>query len=434
MLKELRMHLTLICSTITGLILCVICLIALQISETSIDKSNRMTFENQFQTITYQLQTYQNLKISWLAQLESSNKLIIYIEDNAQPLFFKGSWTPITPRDELIQKAHQIAFEDYQFDINPPHASKLNVSKQFFKLQGNLGEYYRVGLALIPSSKGCLSLTLLQDMSNQETSILYTRILFITISLIGILLLSLFSYWFAGRAILPITINQQKQVQFIAAASHELKSPLAVIQSSNSVIKSHGYLDDHPFTMQIEKECKRMARLVDDLLLLATADAKTWSIRKKNVDLDILLIEMLDTFIPLANGKNQKLHLNLPEYTLPPVLCDDERILQAITILLDNALHYVQEGGTITIDLSMRSDTCIIKVIDNGPGIPPSHASHIFDRFYRVDASRKDKNHYGLGLSIAKEIIHLHNGKLGFSPTPGGGCTFIIELPLLKKS
>lgn len=434
MLKELRMHLTLICSTITGLILCVICLIALQISETNIDKSNRMTFENQFQTITYQLQTYQNLKISWLAQLESSNKLIIYIEDNAQPLFFKGSWTPITPRDELIQKAHQIAFEDYQFDINPPHASKLNVSKQFFKLQGNLGEYYRVGLALIPSSKGCLSLTLLQDMSNQETSILYTRILFITISLIGILLLSLFSYWFAGRAILPITINQQKQVQFIAAASHELKSPLAVIQSSNSVIKSHDYLDDHPFTMQIEKECKRMARLVDDLLLLATADAKTWSIRKKNVDLDILLIEMLDTFIPLANGKNQKLHLNLPEYTLPPVLCDDERILQAITILLDNALHYVQEGGNITIDLSMRSDTCIIKVIDNGPGIPPSHASHIFDRFYRVDASRKDKNHYGLGLSIAQEIIHLHNGKLGFSPTPGGGCTFIIELPLLKKS
>lgn len=252
--------------------------------------------------------------------------------------------------------------------------------------------------------------------------------------MIGILLLSLFSYWFAGRAILPITINQQKQVQFIAAASHELKSPLAVIQGSNSVIKSHDYLDDHPFTMQIEKECKRMARLVDDLLLLATADAKTWSIRKKNVDLDILLIEMLDTFIPLANGKNQKLHLNLPEYTLPPVLCDDERILQAITILLDNALHYVQEGGTITIDLSMRSDTCIIKVIDNGPGIPPSHASHIFDRFYRVDASRKDKNHYGLGLSIAKEIIHLHNGKLDFSPTPGGGCTFIIELPLLKKS
>ncbi|MDY3369500.1 HAMP domain-containing sensor histidine kinase [Zhenhengia yiwuensis] len=429
MLKELRIQLTLICSTITGLILCVICLIALQISETNINKSNRIAFENQLQTITYQLQTYQNIKTSWLAQLEASNKLIISIEDNTHPLFFKGSWTPITPRDTLIQKAHQTALEDYQFDIDTPPTSRLSISKQFFKIQGDEGEYYRVGVALIPSYKGSFSLTLLQDMSIEKASIIYTRILFITISLMGILLLSLFSYWFAGRAILPITINQQKQVQFIAAASHELKSPLAVIQSNTSVIKSHGHLDNQPFIMQIEKECKRMARLVDDLLLLATADAKTWSIRKKPVELDTLLIEMLDTFIPLANGKRQRLNLNLPEYTLPPVLCDDERILQAITILLDNALHYVQEGGTITIDLSMPSDACIIKVIDNGPGISPSHVSHIFDRFYRVDASRKDKNHYGLGLSIAKEIIHLHSGKLSFSPTPGGGCTFIIELP-----
>ncbi|MDU6855144.1 MAG: HAMP domain-containing sensor histidine kinase [Clostridiales bacterium] len=434
MLKELRMHLTLICSTITGLILCVICLIALQISETNIDTSSHIAFENQLQTITYQLQTYQSIKLSWLAQLETNNKLIISIEDNTHPLFFKGAWTPLTPRDKLIQKAHETALEDYQFDMDAPPTSRLNISKQFFKIQGDECEYYRVCVALIPSYKGSFSLTLLQDMSVQKETIIYTRLLFISISLIGIVLLSLFSYWFAGRAILPITINQQKQVQFIAAASHELKSPLAVIQSSNSVIQSGIHLDSQPFTMQIERECKRMARLVDDLLLLATADANTWSIHKKPVELDTLLIDMLDTFIPLANGKRQRLNLNLPEYTLPPVLCDDERILQAITILLDNALHYVQEGGTITIDLSMRSDTCIIKVIDNGPGIPPSHASHIFDRFYRVDASRKDKNHYGLGLSIAKEIIHLHNGKLDFSPTPGGGCTFIIELPLLKKS
>ena len=430
MLKELRMHLTLICSTITGLILSVICLIALQISETNMDKSSQIAFENQLQTITYQLQTYQSIKTSWLAQLEANNKLIISIEDNTQPLFFKGAWTPVTPRDELIQKAHQIALEDYQFDIDVPSTSRLNITKQFFKIQGTEGEYYRVGLALIPSYKGSFSPTLLQDMHNEKESVIYTRLLFIFISFMGILLLSLFSYWFAGRAILPISINQKKQVQFIAAASHELKSPLAVIQSNNSVITSQGHLDSQPFTMQIEKECKRMARLVDDLLLLATADAKTWSIRKKPVELDILLIEMLDTFIPLANSKSQNLNLNLPAYTLPPISCDDERILQAITILLDNALHYVQEGGCITIDLSMTADTFLIKVIDNGPGISPSHAPHIFDRFYRVDASRKDKNHYGLGLSIAKEIIHLHQGKLNFSPTPGGGCTFIIALPL----
>lgn len=433
MLKELRMHLTLICSSITGLIVFIICLIALQICETQVNSRNQLAFENQLQTISYQLQTHQSIKTSWLAQLEVDNKLIISIKDNHQPFFFKGAWTPPTPRDILIKKAHQIALETYQFDINAPPTSSLTIAKQFFKIQGIDGEYYRVGMARIPSAKGNFSLTLLQDVSREKALIIDTRILFISISFIGILLLSMFSFWFAGRAILPISINQQKQVQFIAAASHELKSPLAVIQSSNSVMQEQAHLDSQPFTTNIEKECKRMARLVDDLLLLATADAKTWSIQTKPVEPDILLIDMLDTFIPLANAKNQQLNLILPEYVLPPLLCDPERIEQAITILIDNALYYIQEGGHIKIDLSIADERCIIKIIDNGPGISAEHIPHIFDRFYRVDASRKDKNHYGLGLSIAQEIIHLHHGRLSFQPTPGGGCTFMVELPTQKK-
>lgn len=427
------MHLTLICSFITGLILFIICLLALQICENQVNSRNQLAFENQLQTIAYQLQTHQTLKTSWLAQLEVDNHLIISIKDNGSPLFFKGAWAPTTPRTELIEKAHQTALNTYNFDIDARPTSSLNIKKQFFKLQGIEGEYYRVGIASIPSYPGSFSLTLLQDMSPEQLVIIQTRILFISISFIGILLLSLFSFWFAGRAILPIAINQRKQVQFIAAASHELKSPLAVIQSSNSVIQTQGILDLSPFTANIEKECKRMARLVDDLLLLATADANTWSIHKTPVELDILLIEMLDTFLPVAHSKNQNLILHLPDDLLKPLLCDSERIIQAISILLDNALYYVPIGGQIVMDLSVTSDIYRIKVIDNGPGIPPEHLAHIFDRFYRVDTSRKDKNHYGLGLSIAQEIIHLHHGKLSFQPTTGGGCTFIIELPAQKK-
>lgn len=423
------MRLTFISSTITGLILFIICLIALQISETQLNSRNQLAFENQFQTIAYQLQTQQKIKTTWLAQLEVDNKLIISIEDNGQPLFFKGAWTPLTPRKELLDKAQQTALETYHFDKNAPLNSRLKIIKQLFKLQGNEGEYYRVGIARIPSSSNTYTLTLLQDLSNEKTSIIETRVLFIMISFAGILLLSIFSYWFAGRALIPIEENQLKQVQFIAAASHELKSPLAVIRSSNSVIRDKGHPDTTLFTSQIEKECTRLAHLVDDLLLLATADAHTWSIHKEPIELDTLLIDLLDTFLPLAHEKGQQLTLNLPDAVIQPIYCDKERIEQTLAILIDNALHYVPSGGHITIDLSSTPTSCILQVIDDGPGIPVEHAPHVFDRFYRIDASRKDKNHYGLGLSIAKEIIHLHNGTLTLTPTPGGGCTFIITLP-----
>lgn len=430
MLKKLRMHLTLICSCTTGLILLIICLMVLQLLETQVASRNHIAFETQLQTISYQLQTNQSIKSSWLARLEADNNLIISIEDNGEPFFFKGAWTPVTQRAELIAKAHEIALTTYQFDISEPPASSLTIHTTFFSLQGVEGEPYRVGIAKIPSSRGTYSLTLLQDMRPEKMDMIHTRILFIGISCLGMILLGIFSFWFSGKAILPIEANQKKQVQFIAAASHELKSPLAVIQSSNALIQSQNIDTTMPFALQVEKECKRMARLVDDLLLLATADAHTWSIHKEPIDLDILLIDMLDTFIPLAKEKKQHLTLHLPDTEFPPLLCDAERISQAIMILIDNALHYVQEGGHIQVTAHVTPDAYLIEVIDDGPGITPEHTPHIFDRFYRVDTSRKDKNHYGLGLSIAWEIIRLHSGSLVFKDTPGGGCTFSITLPL----
>lgn len=433
MLKELRLQLTLISSTITGLILFIICFIALQISESQFNSSNQIAFENQLQTISYQLQTQRNIKSSWLAQLEADNRLIISIEDNGHPFFFKGSWSPPTPRHDLLQNAYLQALEIHGFDKDAPTTSSLSIDKIFFKIQGNANEYYRVGIARIPSTMGNYTLTLLQDLSNEKANIIETRVLFIMISFTGIVLLSIFSYWFAGRAIIPIEANQRKQVQFIAAASHELKTPLAVIRSSNSVIQSQNHEAVQLFTSQIERECARLTRLINDLLLLATADAHTWSIHKELVDLDTLLIDLLDTFLPIAAKKQQQLSLHLPDEMLPPIPCDQERIVQIITILIDNALYYVPVGGHITMELSKTPGASIIKIIDDGPGISKEHAPHIFDRFYRVDGARKDKNHYGLGLSIAKEIIHLHNGSLTLSPTPGGGCTFKIELPYLSK-
>ena len=127
----------------------------------------------------------------------------------------------------------------------------------------------------------------------------------------------------------------------------------------------------------------------------------------------------------------RKIHLfiDLPEEPLAPYLLDKGRISQVLDILLDNAASYVPAGGTVRLSLSEEKENLCFTVSDNGPGIPESARKNIFQRFYRVDSSRKDKHHFGLGLSIAKEIISLHGGSIRISETPGGGATFTITLP-----
>ena len=429
MLKSLRMKLTFICSSITALILLVVCFIALRFSESQLVARNQATFSSLIQNIAYQLQGHNIVKTSWFVQLEQNNHLIISLVDNKTPLFFKGVWLSQSERQELISLANNLGAELYSFDINDTTTSNLNVEQLNFHMISPSNEAYRVGLARIPTSGGFYSLTILQDLHEEETILFHSRLLFLSISSCGVILLIIFSYWFSGRALIPIEENRKKQVNFIAAASHELKSPLAVIKSSTHCLQT---LLDHPsiYTDQINRECIRMARLVDDLLLLASADANTWQIIKTSVSLDTLLIDMLDPFLPLAYEKGQHLQLDLPQEDIPLIMCDQERIEQVITILVDNALCYVPKEGYITLKLRVSPHHIHILVCDNGPGIPTESIPHLFDRFYRVDSARKEKGHYGLGLSIAKEIITLHNGTISITQTPGGGATFHITLPL----
>lgn len=143
-----------------------------------------------------------------------------------------------------------------------------------------------------------------------------------------------------------------------------------------------------------------------------------------------MLIETLEVFYSSAKAKGLALNLELPNILIPPIQADYHRIKQAITVLIDNAIHYTPTHGIITVSLCLIEHSIKLKVIDNGPGIDDLHKPYIFDRFYRIDSARHDKNHYGLGLSIAYEIIHLHSGTLSLEDTPYHGCTFIITLPI----
>lgn len=430
MLKQLRRRFTLLCTVITGAILLAMAVCALTISERQLSERNQISFQSNVNTIIYQLHSDRMIRDTWLAQSEAGSRLIIHIEDKGQPLEFSGSWTPRTDRAFLIKKAQEKALDEFGINVWQSQLS-FQTSSTAFIIRGEHNDRYRAYVGTLSAHDGWQSLTVLKDMGGEDAIIARQRTLYIALVAGGILLLAAFGWWFAGRAIQPIEKSQRAQHEFIAAASHELRSPLAVIQTSATALLADPGNAPH-FAASIGRECTRMARLVDDLLLLAGMDARSWTVQMQPIDLDTLLIECYDLYTPLAKASGHLLSLALPNGPLPPVMGDGQRLIQVLSILIDNALQHTPPGTHITIRPHGGAHTVRIAVVDDGPGISREHRAHLFDRFYRADRARSDKEHFGLGLSIAKEIAALHGG-LFLEDTRGGGVTFILEVETAKK-
>ncbi len=237
------------------------------------------------------------------------------------------------------------------------------------------------------------------------------------------------------KAVKPTEKAMQSQKDFIAAVSHECKAPLAAILSSAEMIES---VPDIPDTVKdhvrmIDAEVSRMSRLIRDLLLLSSIDAGNWSFRMDEVNVDTLLINLYTKFERICRKKNIRLQLNIPDECCPPLYSDADRLDQIISIFLDNAVSYSPPESEISLNASVRKNELIFTIIDHGIGISEKEKPFIFDRFYQSDKSRTQREHFGLGLSIANDLVHKLEGKIKLFDTPGGGCTFKIFLPLKQQ-
>lgn len=172
-----------------------------------------------------------------------------------------------------------------------------------------------------------------------------------------------------------------------------------------------------------------MTSLVNDMLTLSASDSQNFSVHPAPVELDTLLINAYEAFEPLAAEKKLSLSVSLPENVLPPCMADADRIMQLLSILLHNAISYTPEGGHVELSLIRRGSRFFLSVSDTGPGILPEDRKKIFDRFYRAEKSRSAKGHFGLGLSIASEIVKQHHGSITVSDRCGGGSVFTVTLP-----
>lgn len=430
MLKTLRTRLAMICMLITATILTMMSLISLGILEKQFNAQQYTLIENHLNSIIFRLQTEKSISHTFLSKLEATNQLLIKIENNSIPLLFKGNTPSVTPRVQLFAKATTIAENTYHFNSSTLYTSTFDMPKISFEFRSPIHEHYLAIISNFSSDTGHFRLILLKNMNSMDQYIGLLRCLFVVLTIIGFLLLGIFSFWFSGHVTHPIELTQKKQMDFIAAASHELRSPLAVIHTNTSALALNANPETLRFTTSIHNECTRMKHLIDDLLLLANIDAKHWSIHTAPTEIDTLVLDMYECFIPLSKQKALIFNVILPDDLLPPLMIDNERIRQTLSILLDNAFTYTSAGNKVSLILTRSPHILIISVIDNGPGISEEHKPYLFDRFYRVDTSRHDKNHYGLGLSIAYEIMQLHHGQLTLEDTPGGGCTFNLIFPI----
>lgn len=258
---------------------------------------------------------------------------------------------------------------------------------------------------------------------------------------LGIVLAAVAGFFLSKLSLRPAVRAWEQQEQFVADASHELRTPIAVMRVNLDLVNSRPDVtvaDNAPWLQAIEDELHRMHRLTDQMLTLARTGGVAAAAHHQPVDLSHLVNKAGEAFQPAAEAKGLLLHHRSPAAGAPPlgeiiVLGDADALYQLLAILLDNAVKYTV-AGRIDVDLERHRHEVRLSVRDTGIGIEPQHIGRVFDRFYRTDAARtKGSGGAGLGLAIARAIVVAHRGHIAVQSTAGHGTTFIVTLPVAAR-
>ena len=233
---------------------------------------------------------------------------------------------------------------------------------------------------------------------------------------------------------------ERDRKQFVSNISHELRTPLTSVRSYSEALVDGAIKDEKvavEFLNVIQTETDRMIRMISDLLHLSRMDAKQQVINRELIIFKDLVNHILDRFDMMLQsedyeGKNYIIKRELMEEEVW-VEIDQDKLIQVIDNIMNNAIKYSPDGGTIYVRLMSTHNQLVLSIQDQGLGIPQESIPHLFDRFYRVDKARsRAQGGSGLGLSIAKEEIELHNGTIWVNSIENKGTTFFISLPFVE--
>jgi signal transduction histidine kinase len=224
--------------------------------------------------------------------------------------------------------------------------------------------------------------------------------------------------------------TQRIRREFVAHASHELKSPVAGLQTLAEAVRE-AVVDDpetaQRFSERLATEAERLGRLISDLLDLSRLEDPS-DVSKEKVDLS----HLARCEVAAVRKEAEKKGIHLAENVRPDIWVegDDHQLVLILRNLLDNAVHYTPTDGHVVVDVRLEGNDAVLRVIDTGIGIPHSAQTRVFERFYRVDRARsRERGGTGLGLAIVKHAVELHGGSIGLESEIEQGSTFIIRLP-----
>lgn len=298
--------------------------------------------------------------------------------------------------------------------------------KEIFTGQETSGTLNGMGYLVAEKSYGFLVIIMdrVNELRHQRNFLLFSLLIYF-VSLIVFFIVAWIGSYFT---VAPVRDAFDKQKQFIADASHELKTPIAVISANIEVLQQE--IKNNKWLEYIKTENSRMSALVKDMLYLAKNDAG-------HADFIFLPFDVCDAvaccvlpFESVAFEQGKKLELDIPKKTIN-VRGDEEKIKQAVVILADNALKNSEKGAVIRVSVEEDSSKVLIKVYNTGHGIAAKDIPLIFNRFYRVDSSRaRTTGGYGLGLAIANTIVTAHKGKIGVESQLDSYTQFTVSLPV----
>lgn len=223
---------------------------------------------------------------------------------------------------------------------------------------------------------------------------------------------------------------ETSQKEFVSNVSHELRNPMASIQAMVETLES-GAVNDPPvaldFLARMRGDVDRINGLVDGLLELSRMESGQFSIEAEPTPLESLIVGVQSRFGDAAAQQEVSLSVSV-EPELPLVLADGEKLTQVFVNLVENALKFTPEGGEIRILAQPAGDFVQVDLTDTGVGVAPQHLPHLFERFYKVNRSRRDSG-TGLGLAIVKQLVEAHGGQISVQSREGEGCSITFTIP-----
>ncbi|RAP26309.1 hypothetical protein C2W64_01984 [Brevibacillus laterosporus] len=346
--------------------------------------------------------------------------------------------------DETYERAAELAWHDkkdnsvinidgkkWMYKISPEKGSAMiRTENDVVQYSTDGGQTWGVDHPGVINQENNNSQITFLDVTDTSKTLTGLFITFLSVGMVMLFVIYVISIYFANRAIKPISVFWDKQKQFIADASHELKTPLAIISANYDALMTN---EDETIKSQkkwleyIQAETTRMIKLVNELLYLAKNDDAEIKLQYFSFDISQAVNNVILSMEAVAFEKN----VTIIQHIEPDLMIksDMDKIKQVITILLDNAIKYTEQNGQIEISLKKVKKRIVFSIKNSCEGLTKQDLPKLFDRFYRKDTARTHENgNYGLGLSIAKTIIERLGGRIYAESIESKSVTFIFML------